>query len=130
MGYSIEDFMYDSDFVDNMKVMVGRLNETGDSGEFVSEFLLDELENITSMETPVDSDHRFKSYRDAFVGLVIRSMIGGRGNELASTGSIMIGVFNALAENGHCLEELISIKYRDENDFIVSYDLDDRPDEL
>lgn len=116
MGYSIDDFLEDSDFEANCEQFFKNGNYTGDNDKYesLSSFLSCELSRICQMEEPVDADYRFEKYRKAFIACIFRAITGG------DSESISLG--ERLSLIMHVLEERpIALKYLDSHNSIVSY---------
>lgn len=116
MGYCIEDVIFDSGIDDRLRGSV----EMYDG--FFSDLLLDEINKLSEMPTPDDVDGRFSGYRDALMGLIIRSAIGCRGLDKVSIGDMMLMVFDRLRDSGCGLDEFVSFKYNDDDGIERTYE--------
>lgn len=86
MGYSIEDFVYDSDFIKNIKIFFDAggydpEDESKTPQPLFYDLLFTELERLYYIEADKDSDYRFEKYKQAFLGGIFRAITGGENND-------------------------------------------------
>lgn len=125
MGYSIDDFLEDSDFEANCEQFFKNGNYTGDNDKYesLSSFLSCELSRICQMEEPADTDYRFEKYRKAFIASIFRAITGGD-SESISLGERLSLIMYLL------VEQPIALKYVDIHDTIVSYEFPFNDEEI